>query len=168
MSLPIGVPFGVLLGVPMRVPLGVSFRVPLGIPFWVPLGFPCRDSLRSTHLHSSVHIVHMDCRIHCCLSEECTLHIVHIEVCTMCRLSSTQRRLQEDGAWQRMRVTAAGNTGIRQMGAAFDKHTLPNTARPPHIPPTLILILCLISYALLGWVAGWLEAVTPILRSGGG
>ena len=107
----------------------------------------------------------------CTLSNTAWLHVhcTHCactKVCTMCTLSNTPWLLQEDGAWQRLGVTGAGNTWIRQMGAAFDKHSLPNTA-PCHIPPILFLILRLcISYALLGWLAGRLEAVTPILRSG--
>ena len=90
-----------------------------------------------------------------------------------------------------MTVTA-GNTWIRQMGAAFDKHSAKYCTTSPHIYLLLliyllililillyllililiyllililILILGRISYALR--VAG-LEAVTPILRSGGG
>ena len=133
-------------------------------------GVSWRDSLRSTHPQSSVHLHSTLCTwivelTAACWRSACT-HCACTEVCTMCTLSNTPWLLQEDGAWQRLGVTGAGNTWIRQMGAAFDKHSLPNTA-PCHIPPILFLILRLcISYALLGWLAGRLEAVTPILRSG--
>ena len=103
-------------------PFGNSNGGPCGIP----LGVPCWDSLCTTHPRHSVHA-------HCTLCMwtvkkaacmRCVRIYIVVSIYTLCTLHIVEQGawLQEDGAWQRMTVTA-GNTWIRQMGAAFDKHS---------------------------------------------